>query len=207
MYQLMGFATQNTMKVLYVLEELGVKYEFKMIDLMKGENKSPEFLKWTPVGKVPVLLHGDDSLFESGAICRYVANVENSPLYPENKLERAKVDQWMDFFSCHLGRWLSSLYYELVIKPKSGRGSTNQDNCTEARGFCQQQLAIVEKWLSSNSYLVGNSLTIADLFAFAYLEQHRSIDLSLKDYPHILNWYARIDQRESVKKARKILAL
>jgi hypothetical protein len=97
MYRLHGFFTQNSMKALYVLEELGVDYEFCFVDLAKGENRTDSFRRKTPAGRVPVLEHDGEFLFESGAICRYVAGVEHSPLFPADKLERARVDQWMTY--------------------------------------------------------------------------------------------------------------
>src|SRR5210317_2206587 len=125
MYRLHGFYTQNTMKVLYVLEEVGVEFEYRFVDLMKGENRSDAFRAMTPVGKVPVLEHDGAFLFESGAICRYAAGVAQSPLYPADKLDRARVDQWMTYFTCHPGRWLTNLYYEKIMKPAAGLGETN----------------------------------------------------------------------------------
>jgi len=206
MYRLLGFPTQNTKKTLYVLEEVGVDYEFKLVNLMKGENKSESFLKLNPIGKVPVLQHDDASLFESGAICRYVANVENSPLYPRDKLQRAKVDQWMDFFSCHLGRWLSTLYYEKIVKARANIGSPDEKSCDEAMKFSARQLAIVDNWLQANTYLTGNNLSIADMFAFAYIEQVKDIDLSLDEFPYVGQWLDAIEKKESVKRARQRLA-
>jgi glutathione S-transferase len=112
MYRLYGSFTQNSMKPVYVLEELGVDFEYCFIDLMKGETRTDDFRRMTPAGKVPVLEHDGEFLFESGPICRYVASVEKSPLYPADKLQRARVDQWMTFFTCHPGRWLTKLYFE-----------------------------------------------------------------------------------------------
>jgi glutathione S-transferase len=82
MYQLFGFTTQNTMKVLYCLEELGVDYEFNFVNLFKGEQNSEEILKLNPFHKVPILKHGDFSMFESNAICRYICEQEKSELFP-----------------------------------------------------------------------------------------------------------------------------
>ena len=129
MYRLHGFYTQNTMKTLYVLEELGVDFEYMFVDLMQGENRSDAFRAMTPIGKVPVLEHAGEFLFESGAICRYVASVEHSPLLPADKLQRARVDQWMTFFTCHPGRWLTEIYFEQIIKPMAGMGETNIAAC------------------------------------------------------------------------------
>jgi len=198
MYQLLGFPTQNTKKTLYVLEELNTEYEYKYINLFEGDNKKESFLKFNPMGKVPTLVHAGDSLFESGAICRYIANVEKSQLYPENNLQRAKVDQWMDYFSCHLGRWLSTLYFEKIIKAKADLGEINEDSCAEALKFITQQFNYVDQNLKSNVYLTGEKLSIADLFAYAYIEQTTDIAYSLDDFPHVKLWSEKLSKRKSI---------
>lgn len=203
MYTLFGFSTQNTMKTLFVLEELGVKYDLKFVNLAKGEQRAPEYLKLNPVGKTPTLKHGDFSLFESGAICRYVANVENSPLYPADKMKRAKVDQWMDFFSCHLGRWLSALYFEKLIKPHMGLGNADESKVAEAEKFAQMHLPLVDQWLGENTYFLGDELTIADLFAFAYIDQTKDFNYDLSKYKNILSWQEALNNRDSIQKAKQ----
>jgi glutathione S-transferase len=202
MYHLYGYFTQNSMKTVYVLEELGVDFEFHFIDLIKGEQKSDEFAQKTPMGKVPVLGHDGEYLFESGAICRYVANFEDSPLYPQVKLQRARVDQWMDYFSCHLGHMLNTLFFELVIKPKAQLGETDLAACERARKFAHAQMAVVDVLLGQSDWLANDALSIADLFAFAYVEQFRAVDFPLQDYPHVKAWFDRIEGRASISRAR-----
>jgi len=203
MYTLYGFTTQNTLKALYVLEELAADYEFKYVDLFKGEHKQESFLKLNPVGKVPVLQKGDEGLFESGAICRYVANAAESPLYPAAPWPRAKVDQWLDFFSIHLGKWLSTLYFENVIKQKADLGPRNATLCEEAHRFMLREMAILDAHLAENACLAGDSLTIADLFAFAYIEQVKYLDFSWQDFPHVKAWFDKLEGRDSIQRARK----
>lgn len=202
MYRLHGFFTQNTMKTLYVLEEVGVDYEFCYVDLMQGENRKDEFRRMTPIGKVPVLEVDGEFLFESGAICRYVANAEHSILYPEDKMQRARVDQWLDFFTCHLGRWLTTMYFNLVIKPQAGLGEPDAAACEEAAKFAHQQLRILERWFENSHWLANDALSIADMFALAYIEQVGDIDISLEDYPRVGAWYERLDSRDSAVRAR-----
>jgi len=202
MFRLHGFYTQNTLKTLYVLEEVVGDFEYRYVNLNKREQRSEEFLKNAPVGKVPVLEHNGDFLFESGAICRYVANVSNSPLYPEAAMQRAKVDQWMDFFSCHLGRWFTTLYYEQNIKAKYNLGDPDEASMEEAHKYAKIQLKIVESLLGDSDWLANDALSIADLFAFAYIEQHRDIDLSLDAYPNVMAWFDRIESRDSIDRAR-----
>jgi glutathione S-transferase len=185
MYRLHGFFTQNTMKTLYVLEELGVDFEYCYVDLGKGDHRTETFRKMTPVGRVPVLEHDGQFLFESGPICRYVASVEHSPLYPADKLERARVDQWMTYFTCHPGRWLTKLFFEKIVKPVAGMGEPDAAGCEEAARLASQQLQSVN-----------------DL---AYVEQARSVDLSLAAFPRLENWLERLEGRDSVIRARALV--
>jgi glutathione S-transferase len=202
MFRIYGFFTQNSLKTLYVLEEVVGDFEFQFIDLSKGEQKTEEFSKMTPIGKVPVLEHDGEYLFESGAICRYVANVNESPLYPSDCLPRARVDQWMDFFSCHLGHWLNKMYFETVIKPKFGLGGPDAEGMVEARKFAHLQLGMLNTHLEGPDWLANNALSIADLVAFAYIEQHRIVDLSLNDYSNVKAWFERMESRPSIAKAK-----
>ena len=202
MFRLYGFFTQNSLKTLYVLEDVVGDFEFQFVDLNKGEQRSEAFSKMTPVGKVPVLDHDGEYLFESGAICRYVANTSDSVLYPSDSMARARVDQWMDFFTCHLGHWLTKLYYEAVIKPKFDLGAPDEKGIAEASKFAHRQLGMLNKHLEESDWLANNAISIADLFAFAYVEQHRQVDVSLDDYANVKAWFERVESRPSIAKAR-----
>jgi glutathione S-transferase len=202
MFQLYGFFTQNSLKTLYVMEELGVEYTFHFVNLSEGDQKTEAFAQKTPIGKVPVLEHDGEYLFESGAICRYAANVSNSPLYPTDKMQRARVDQWLDFFACHLGRWFSTLYFEAFIKPKFNLGGPDEAGVAEAHKFAVAQMEILNLHLKESDWLANDALSIADLCAYAYIEQHRVIDFSLDDYPNVSAWVDRVDLLESIAKAR-----
>lgn len=202
MFTLYGFFTQNTLKVLYVLEQLGVEYEFRFVNLAHGDNRSDEFRAMTPVGKVPVLEHDGAYLFESGAICRYVAGLAQSPLYPADKLDRARVDQWMTFFTCHPGRWLTNLYFEKIMKPAAGLGETNAGRCEESTRFATAQLKAVERHLEGRNWLVNETLSIAEPWALAYLEQAPAVGFDLSPYPRLQAWYERIDGLPAVARVR-----
>jgi glutathione S-transferase len=202
MFRLHGFLTQNSLKTLYVLEEVAGDFEFQFTDLSKGDQKTEDFSKMTPIGKVPVLEHDGEYLFESGAICRYVANVSDSALYPNDALQRARVDQWLDFFSCHLGHWLNTLFYQIVIKSKFGLGDPDEESVAEARKFASKQLGMLNSHLEGSDWLANDALSIADLFAFAYVEQYRAVDLSLDDCANVKAWFDRIESRPSIANAK-----
>lgn len=203
MYNIHGFNLSfNTWKVLYVAEELGIEYAYTALDPMKGEHKSAEQMKRHPLGKTPTLDHDGRYLFESGAICRYLGAVENSALYPpDDAYQRALVDQWMDFFSCHLGRWLGTLLFERVMREQFGMGQTNIEVEKEALGFIEQQMACMNDQLAADPFLAGRTLTMADPFAFAYVETCEMSDFSLGEYPNVTKWLDSYSGRDAVQRA------
>lgn len=205
MYRIHAFFTQNSLKTLYVLEELGVEWEFNYVDLATGANRNEAFRAMNPVGKVPVLEHDGEFLFESGAICRYVASVERSPLYPADKLQRARVDQWMTYFTCHPGRWLTSLFFERIIKPVAGMGEADESKCEEATKFAHQQFKVLEGWLSQHEWLANDTFSIADPFALAYMEQVRPLGFPIDEYPQMKAWFERLEAREATTKIRALV--
>ena len=205
MYRLHGFFTQNSMKTLYVLEELGVDYEYVYVDLGKGANRTEDFRRMTPAGRVPVLEHDGEFLFESGPICRYIASVEHSPLYPADKLQRARVDQWMTYFTCHPGRWLTKLFFEKVVKPVAGMGEPDAAGCEEAARFARDQLQVVDGWLEQHEWLANDAFSIAEPFALAYVEQARSVDFPLDGFPSLQRWLGRLETRNGTFRARALV--
>ena len=206
MYVLHGFFTQNTLKTLYVLEEVGVEYEFRFVDLTRGANRTDEFRAMTPAGKVPVLEHDGAYLFESGTICRYVAGLAASPLYPADKLERARVDQWMTYFSNHPGRWLTELYWEKIMKPAAGVGPTDEARCATAFKLAASQLKAVERALDGREWLANDAFSIAEPYALAYLEQAGVVGFDLETLPRVRAWYERLDARDATRRVRELVA-
>ncbi len=202
MFRLHGFFTQNSLKAVYVLEAIGTGFDYQFVNLAEGQQKTPEFLAMNPVGKVPVLEHDGKYLFESGAICRYVGNVTGSDLYPTDPYERGVVDQWIDYFTCHPGRWLTTLYFQNVIKPRFGLGDPDADAIEEATKFAGQQLKVVDEALAGSEWLANGRESIADYFAFAYVEQEKHIDFSIDDFPNLKAWYEKLDASDVIARAR-----
>src|SRR4051812_20217541 len=107
MIKVFGFNTQNIQKVLLTAEELKINYEFVPLRPTKQEHKTSEHLKRHPLGKIPALEHDGRTMFESNAICRYLASFQPSSLYPQNAWERGQIDQWVDYVTHHVGRWIN----------------------------------------------------------------------------------------------------
>ena len=206
MYHIHGLSiSSNTTKTVFVAEALGIEYEFTAMNLAKGEHKTPEHFRRHPLGKLPTLTHDGKTLFESNAICTYLASVEKSELYPSDLFLRAKVDQWLAFFTNHLGRWLNTYAFEKVAKERFGLGQPNKDAMNEAHKFILEQLTVVENLLSKDAFFLGAEISIADYVAYAYFENAELAQLSLTDYPATEKWYNMLKTSDIVAKASKRL--
>ena len=202
MYQLIGYGTHNSYKILYILEALNAEYTFQIANLAAGEQFKPTIKTLNPHSRVPVLKYEDQGLYESGAICRFLATKENSELFPADPIQRAVVDQWMDTFSCHLGGYISSLYFEKIIKKMARLGEPEEAIVNSAVRRLEADLKKLDDWLAGNTYLTGDKLSIADYFAFAYIEQSKAIDYSLDSFKNVVRWANAIEALPAIAKGR-----
>ena len=102
-----------TQRVLILLEELQLKYELREVDLMKGQQKDPRYLQLQPFGKVPVIIYGNHTIFESRTILRYIAknNTEDTDLTLDSSVY---VDMWLEVESQNFNPAISKFVYEKV---------------------------------------------------------------------------------------------
>lgn len=192
-----GFPTFNVTKVLLTAEELGIAYEYVALDPTKGETQSPEHRQRHPLGKVPVLEHQGKYLFESVAICRYLSRISDSRLYGGDAWHKALIDQWMDYSTLQIGRWLATFFFQEVVMAKFFGEEIDQARLTEAAELLATQMPVIENHLAQNEFFVGDSLSLADLIAFSYLHTHEKTSVSIEPYANIRRWYGAIKSRPS----------
>ncbi|KAE9446812.1 hypothetical protein C3L33_21275, partial [Rhododendron williamsianum] len=154
-----GRSNKNAFKTLIAAEYSGVRVEMAQNFEMGVSNKTPEFLKMNPIGKVPVLETPDGPIFESNAIARYVSHLKSdSPLCGSSLIETALIDQWIDFASleidANLGNW---------FRPRMGRAVYLPPAEEAAISALKRALGALNTHLASNTYLVGHSVTLADI--------------------------------------------
>jgi glutathione S-transferase len=167
------------------LDMLGLPYRWLEVDILKGETQTPEFLAMNPNGKVPVLLIDDkDCLPESNAILWYLA--EGTPLVPGDRLQRAQVLQWMFFeqYSHEPAIAVARFVRCFLHRPDDPR-------LPELARRGDAALAVMERHLDGRPYLVGSSLTIADLALFAYTHRAEDGGFDLSRYPAVSAWLER----------------
>ncbi len=201
MLKIYGIPTLNTTKILLTAEEIGLDYQFIQVDFANGEHKTVEFMQMHPLGKVPAIDDSGNYLFESNAICRYLAVKHASPLYQGNALEKALIDQWLDMVAHHAGKWMGVFFFEEAIRPKIFDHPPRKEPLIEAQEYLDLQMPIIDKQLANDTFFTGNQLTIADIVAFSFVHTHESTSLTLNAYPNIGRWYQQIKTRDSFGRA------
>ena len=199
--KLYGFGTPNMTKVLLTAEQLGVEYEYVHLNPAAGEIKTPEHMARHPLGKIPVLEDEGHCIYESAAICRYMANISDSDMYTGDAKQLAAIDQWIDFTCHHIGKWIGTYFFQEIVQKSFFNKEINEEAMEEARGFLKEQLPVMEKHLKENQYLTGDTITIADTIAFAYYNIHEVTSFDFKDYTNITRWYDTIKSSPAYEKA------
>jgi glutathione S-transferase len=192
--KLYGFPfSPNTWKVRAVAAQLGLSVEDVFVDLGKGEQRAPEYLKLNPTGRTPTLVHGDFVLWESTAIMQYLASQKPNPLWPNNARTRAEITQWQ---SWHLQHWGASacnpLTFERFVKGFFNMGPPDATVLAKATDAFNKEAAVLDRHLSARSYLVGSDPTLADFTVVAPLVYAREAGLPLDAYAHVRDWSTRV---------------
>jgi glutathione S-transferase len=189
MYTVYGMAASgNCYKVKLLLEQLRLPYRWQEIDSVGGETRSADFLAKNPNGKVP-LLKIDDGVYlpESNAILTYLA--EGSVLWPESRLQRAQVLQWMFFEQYSHEPYIAVARAIHLFSPAASPRRTELPKLQE-RGY--QALDVMEQHLLTRTFLVGDSYSIADIALYAYTHVAADGGFDLTRYPAIADWLVRV---------------
>jgi glutathione S-transferase len=188
-----------TQRVLILLEELNLKYSMKKVDLMKGEQKDPEYLKLNPFGKVPAIEYGDRTLFESRSILRYIAK---NNLEIEDLLGDTDTDLWLEVESQHFNPPASKIVYEKVFKKWFDETQKpDEDVLLESVKQLEKVLDIYEERLGNYNYISGDNYTIADISHIPYINQLLRCGYKdlFKSRTNVYKWVKRIIKRENVQ--------
>lgn len=179
--------SQNAWKVRVLLGLLGIAYETKLVSIFEGESHTDAFLKLNPAGAVPVLgLEGGHAVAESNAILACIA--EGTLYLPADRLARAKVMQWLFFEQYYVEPVIGSLRFWTL----TGRLERNRALVAGKREAGVRALAALERGLAGTPFLVGDTLTIADIAVYAYSHRAEDCGFSLADYPAVAAWINRV---------------
>ena len=191
----------NALRVRAVAHELGVELEIVEVDIRAGDNSAAEFLARNSNAKVPVLEDGNFVLWESRAICAYLAGIRpEAGLYPDGLKTRALVDQWAWWQAIHLGPAMQKLSFELFLKEKFGMGDPDPTVVEAERKATDQFLAVLETGLDDKDWIAG-ALSLADFYLATTFMYRDQAGISLDEFPRIAGWIGRLEARDSWQKA------
>jgi glutathione S-transferase len=189
-------------------QDQGLDVEFQLVDLMKGEHVQPPFSTMNPNRLVPVLEDGDFRLTESSAILKYLAEKSNSPTYPKDLKERARVNEVMDWTATQLSRdFAYGLIYPQIF-PSHKRQTDEHQKATLAwaKERAQGWLKVLDEHIigPNRRYLAGDKLTIADYYGAAFVGLGEAIRCDFKAYPNVTRWLGEMKQLKSWNKVHEI---
>ena len=185
----------NVNKVRFTANALGVEYELNRMDLFAGEQRSEDFLKLNPVGKVPVMQDGNFTLFESMAISKYLADKQSSSLYPQDLQQRALVDQWIDFCDIHLQAALNRVTFNRIIAQQVG-AEVDQNSLNFGLKMLDRYFPVLDHQLGQSKYLAGNVLTLADINLVSILDPAEVSGVNFTEYQNLQNWFQNMKMQD-----------
>jgi glutathione S-transferase len=160
----MNKLSPNVRRVRVTAAALGLELEEKVLDFTKGEHKAPEYLALNPNGAVPTLTDGELALSESRAIMQYLASRKpEAGLLPRDEQARNDVIRWQFWDASHFAPPLGTFTFEKIIKGTFGMGDPDARKLDEALANFRRYGAVLNQRLEGKPYVVGKSLTIADL--------------------------------------------
>lgn len=208
MISLYTWGTPNGRKAAIMLEELGIPYEIKPVNLGKDEQFDPEYLKISPNNKIPAIVDHDAdggplSLFESGAILIYLAE-KYGRFLPQLPHDRYTVIQWLMWQMGGLGPMVGQLGWFARSAPEPNPMGLERYSKEAERLF-----NVLEKRLSESAHVGAEDYSIADIAIYPWIAQYR---IRVKEYiepliearPFIAGWLDRVGQRPAVQKGMKL---
>jgi glutathione S-transferase len=172
---------------------MGIDIERVNIDLFKGESHTPEFLRLNPHGLTPVLQDGDIVIWEASVINLYLAEKVNSGLLGRNHAERFEVLQWM-FWSGEQWRIFSVLLFD-EWAGATFMGKRKTDAIVDlAMTKIRNAAAVLDAHLKKRNFIVGDTLTLADIDIAAPFSQYKRTGAPFDEFPHLMAWQERLLQ-------------
>jgi glutathione S-transferase len=198
MYVLYHFPySQHARRVVSLLEEAGLQYELRHVDMGKGEHVSPAYLAINPNHQVPTLLDGDIKIHESNAILRYLC-VKHALAnwYPADLRARAAVEQWLDWNQCRLSPAVVDIVLNSVFLGDRGDAAAIERGRLKLR----ELEPILESGFSKQAFIAGGKPTIADLSLASSVFQLTLAKISLNG-EHTAQWFERVAAIEGFRRS------
>ncbi len=194
MIQLYTAPTPNGFKVSIALEELALPYEVHRVDLRTGEQFAPEFLRISPNNKIPAIVDGSQSIFESGAILTYLAE-KTGKLLPASGPARWAALEWMFFQVGNVGPMMGQAHHFRSYAPEKIPYAIER-YASEVRRL----YGVVDRRLAQARYLAGDEYTMADILNMTWLRLYKGHGIEAAEFPHFKRWLDEVEARPAVQR-------
>ena len=183
----------NALRVRAVAHELGVDLEIVQVDIRAGDNRAAEFLARNPNAKVPVLEDGNFVLWESQAICRYLADTYATPPWaPEDAVGRALAGQWMDWYITKMHPPMTVIFWALIRTAPEDR---DMDAVDKAVGQAAELWTLLDAQLAKADFLTGDEPTMADIPAGCSVNRWYAMEVERPNLPNLEAWHGQLKER------------
>ena len=197
MYKLLGRKTSgNVQKVLFMLGELGVPFERLDYGRQFENTATPEYKALNPTSKVPTLVDGDTTVWESNTILRYLAAKERPALTGATPAERTDVERWMDFLLAAVNPGYMAAFKGAKLAPEELTAEYKEQTKDLAA-----QMAIIDGHLAGKDHVALGRLTIADIALAPIMKRCLDFKIERKAMPNLERWMAAIAARDAFKAA------
>jgi glutathione S-transferase len=180
-------------KVLALVHHLEIPFEPRVLDLLKGEQKQPEFAALNPNMLMPVIEDDGFVLWEANAILQYLAAKNPARgMLPEEPRARADVSRWQFWDLAHWEPSLATMIFEHVVKKLANLGEPDPAKVAEAQTRFHRFAKVLEGQLRGRRFVAGDALTVADFSLGPALNLAVPAQIPVADYPEIRRWHASL---------------
>jgi GSH-dependent disulfide-bond oxidoreductase len=196
--ELHAFDTPNGRKISVALEEMGLPYSVHIVDIARGEQFDPAFLKISPNNKIPAIVDTDGpagapvSVFESGAILIYLAE-KSGRFLPRDPAARVAVFEWLMFQMGGFGPMPGQVHHFIALENPDQRRYGLGRFMAETRRL----YGVMDRRLVDNEFFAG-ALSIADYAILGWVWRHARHQVDLADFPQVQRWYHAMMARPAV---------
>lgn len=204
MIELYYWPTPNGHKISIALEEMGLAYEVKPVNIGAGDQFKPEFLAFSPNNRMPAIIDHDGpgeekvTVFESGAILLYLAQ-KTGKLMPAGERERIAVYEWLMWQMGGFGPMLGQAHHFNHYAPEKIDYAMNRYSQEANRLY-----GVLDRQLAKHPYVAGDEYSIADIAILPWSRTYQRQRVNIDDYPHVKAWRERLGARKAVIKGMKV---
>ncbi|MCU0912085.1 MAG: glutathione S-transferase N-terminal domain-containing protein [Rhodobacteraceae bacterium] len=203
--------TPNGWKIAIALEEMGLPYRVKLVNIGAGEQFEPDFLKIAPNNRMPAIVDPDGpggtpiSVFESGAILLYLAR-KTGRFLGEGERQRVAVEEWLMWQMGGVGPMAGQAHHFLKYAPAMDPPNDLPYAKDRYRREVARLYGVLDRRLAGNRFVAGDAYSVADMAIWPWASLWEGQEQGLDDKPHMARWLAEVGARPAVQRGRAVAA-